>query len=141
MAKVPLISLNCVTSNTAGSEEGWGSRGGVGGDGEEEGERQALIQNMAKRLSMHGKLLLSEVPIYRVNTLRNCFYDPSPFPHPCGLPTWVGLELKGPREVLLLQGSLQSPPSFVARGRRAGSESPGLCPPSWAPSNGAEACA
>lgn len=99
------------------------------GGGGRRGERQALIQNMAKRLSMHGKLLLSEVPIYRVNTLRNCFCNPSPSPGPCCLPSWVSLRLRSPREVLLLQGPLQSPPSFVAKGRRrGGSESPGLLP-------------
>lgn len=61
------------------------------GGGGERGERQALIQNMAKRLSMHGKLLLSEVPIYRVSTLRNCFCEPSPSPIPAAsLPGWAG---------------------------------------------------
>lgn len=129
MAKVPLISLNCVTSsNTAGGEEGkgvWGARWVR----RREGERQALIQNMAKRLSMHGKLLLSEVPIYRVNTLRNCFGDPSPSPIPAASgPRWA-LELGSPRGVPLLQGPLQSPPSSVAGGKEGGSESPGLLPP------------
>lgn len=103
----------------------WGARWG-----RRDGERQALIQNMAKRLSMHGKLLLSEVPIYRVNTLRNCFCDPSPSPHPCCLPSpEAGLEPRSPREVPLLQWPLQSPPSFVAGGRKGGLESPGLLPP------------
>lgn len=40
---------------------------------------------------MHGKLLLSEVPIYRVNTLRNCFCDAFSSPHPCRLLSGVGL--------------------------------------------------
>lgn len=76
----------------------WGGRWGR----RREGERQALIQNMAKRLSMHGKLLLLEVPIYRINTLRSCFCTPSPSPHPCRLPSQVGLELGSPRDVHLL---------------------------------------
>ena len=103
MAKVPLISLNCLTSNTAEGEEGMGVWGGRWGR-RREGERQALIQNMAKRLSMHGKLLLSEVPIYRINTLHNCFCIPSPSPHPCRIPSQVGLELRSPGEVPLLRG-------------------------------------
>lgn len=112
------------------------------GGGRREGERQALIQNMAKRLSMHGKLLLSEVPIYRVNTLRNCFCNPSPSPHPCCLPSLAGLELRSPREVPLLLGPLQSPPFFAVKGRGGGSERQSETPaPSWAPRDGAEACA
>jgi hypothetical protein len=70
-----------------------------------EGERQALIQNMAKRLSMHGKLLLSEIPIYRVNTLHNCFCDPSLSHHPFSLPFWWSHQpLCRPREGPLLWG-------------------------------------
>lgn len=103
----------------------WGRRWGR----RREEERQAPIQNTAKSLSMHGKLLLSEVPIYRVNTLHNCFCDPSPSPHPCCHTSLGGLELRSPREVPLLQGPLQSPPFFVARGKGGGSESPGLLLP------------
>lgn len=113
--------------------------------GEEKGERQALIQNMAKRLSMHGKLLLSEVPIYRINTLHNCFCIPSPSPHPCRIPSQVGLELRSPREVPLLRGMggwrSRLHPHLRLREEGGGSEILGLLPPSWAPRDGAEACA
>lgn len=78
---------------------------------------------------MHGKLLLSEVPIYRVNTLRNCFCDAFSSPHPCRLLSGVGLEAGSPGEVALLQGPLQPPPSFVAgaegEGRRLQDSRPG----------------
>lgn len=49
MAKVPLISLNCVTSNTAEDGEGIGV-----------GDELGVRQGRGQRLSMHGKLLLSE---------------------------------------------------------------------------------
>ena len=39
---------------------------------------------------MHGKLLLSEVPIYRMNTLRNCFCDAFSSPIPAAFfPGWA----------------------------------------------------
>ena len=135
-----MANLTLSPGAVAAGEAGAGA-GGKGG-GRREGERQALIQNMAKRLSMHGKLLLSEVPIYRVNTLRNCFCNPSPSPHPCCLPSLAGLELRSPREVPLLLGPLQSPPFFAVKGRGGGSERQSETPaPSWAPRDGAEACA
>lgn len=54
---------------------------------------------------------------------------PLPPPIPAASLPRVGLELRSPREVLLLQRPLQSPPSFVTGGREGGSESPGLLPP------------
>lgn len=90
---------------------------------------------------MHGKLLLSEVPIYRVSTLRNCFCEPSPSPIPAAsLPGRAGSGEAIEKWPCSRAPHLPPTPLLVARGRGGGLEAPGPLFPRWRLAMGQSVC-
>lgn len=107
--------------------KGWGSGVGDGGGGGRESAKRsykiwpkglACMENYCCRKFLFTgstpSVIDSETPL--------------PFRIPAASLPRVGLGRRSPREVPLLQGPLQLPPSFAAQGRGGGSESPGLLP-------------